>query len=286
MKNEMPKKSPLINPADLVKLMKQESIILIDARTGPDARQNYNNEHLEGARYVDLEKDLSQKSANPSLGGRHPLPDIKNFAALLGRLGIEKPSHVVVYDDKAGANAASRFWWLLKAMGHENIQVLDGGLKNAVEAGVPVTNVIPNIKALPAYPADKWVLPTVNADKVAIAVADPGYLVIDVREAYRYRGESEPIDLVAGHIPGAVNDPYTGNLDADGYFLSAGDLADKYKEVIGDRDPRQVIVHCGSGVTACHTLLAMSQAGIEMPKLYVGSWSEWSRNDRPVATGE
>ncbi len=286
MKNEMPKKSPLISPADLVKLLKQESIVLIDARTGPDARQNYNNEHLDGARYVDLEKDLSQKSADLSLGGRHPLPDIINFAALLGRLGIEKTSHVVVYDDKAGANAASRFWWLLKAVGHENIQVLDGGLKNAVEAGVPVTNVIPNIKALPAYRADKWVLPTVDADKVAMSVADPGYLVIDVREAYRYRGESEPIDLVAGHIPGAVNVPYTGNLDADGYFLSASDLADKYKEVIGNRDPRQVIVHCGSGVTACHTLLAMSQAGIETPNLYVGSWSEWSRNDRPVATGE
>jgi len=286
MKKEIPKKSPLISPADLFKLMKQESIVLIDARTGPDARQNYNNEHLDGARYVDMEKDLSQKSADPSLGGRHPLPDIINFAALLGRLGIEKTSHVVVYDDKAGANAASRFWWLLKAAGHENIQVLDGGLKNAVEAGVPVTNVIPNIKALPAYQADKWVLPTVDADKVAMSLADPGYLVIDVREAYRYRGESEPIDLVAGHIPGAVNVPYTGNLDADGYFLSASDLADKYKEVIGDRDPRQVIVHCGSGVTACHTLLAMSQAGIETPNLYVGSWSEWSRNDKPVATGE
>ena len=128
-------------------------------------------------------------------------------------------------------------------------------------------------------------MPTVDADKVAKAVADPHYLVIDVREAYRYRGESEPIDLVAGHIPGAVNIPYTGNLDADGSFLSAEVLADKYKEAIGDHEPGHVIVHCGSGVTACHTLLAMEQAGIETPNLYVGSWSEWSRNDRPVAVG-
>ena len=189
-------------------------------------------------------------------------------------------------NDKAGANAAARFWWLLKATGHENIQVLDGGLKNAIEAGLPVTNVIPEITPLPAYPADNWILPTVDADKVAKAVADPDYLVIDVRESYRYRGESEPIDLIAGHIPGAVNIPYTGNLNAHGNFLSAEELADKYKDAIGDHDPKRVIVHCGSGVTACHTLLAMEEAGIETPNLYVGSWSEWSRNDRPVAVGE
>ena len=120
---------------------------------------------------------------------------------------------------------------------------------------------------------------------VSKAVADPDYLVIDVREGYRYRGESEPFDLIAGHIPGAVNIPYIENLDSAGSFLSAGDLAKKYKEAIGDKDPKQVIVHCGSGVTACHTLLAMEQAGMEIPSLYVGSWSEWSGNERPVAVG-
>jgi thiosulfate/3-mercaptopyruvate sulfurtransferase len=286
MEKTMQKKSPLINPVDLAGLMKQGNIVLIDARTGPDAREKYNAEHLEGAQFVDLEKDLAQKSADPSDGGRHPLPAIKNFVELLGRLGIVKSTHVVVYDDKAGANAAARFWWLIKAAGHENIQVLDGGLKNAIEAGLPLTNIIPNIKTQPAYPAEKWILPTVNADAVAKAAADPNYLVIDVREAYRYRGESEPFDLIAGHIPGAVNIPYTGNLEADGNFLSADKLADIYKEAIGDHDTAQVIVHCGSGVTACHTLLAMEQAGIETPNLYVGSWSEWSRNDRPVAIGQ
>ena len=286
MEKRMQKKSPLISPVELAKLMTQGNILLIDARTGPDAREKYNSEHLEGAQFVDLEKDLAQKSADPSHGGRHPLPAVKNFSELLGRLGIERSTHVVVYDDKAGANAAARFWWLLKAAGHENIRVLDGGLKNANEAGLHLTNIIPNIKSKPAYPADKWILPTVDADRVAKAVADPNYLVIDVREAYRYRGESEPFDLVAGHIPGAINIPYTVNLDADGYFLPADKLADKYKQAMGDHDPQQVIVHCGSGVTACHTLLAMEQAGIETPNLYVGSWSEWSRNDRPVAFGE
>jgi thiosulfate/3-mercaptopyruvate sulfurtransferase len=276
----------LISPVELAKLMTQGNVVLIDARTGPDVREKYNAEHLEGARYVDLEKDLSQKAADPSNGGRHPLPSIKNFTELLGRLGIEKSTKVVVYDDKSGANAAARFWWLLKAAGHENIQVLDGGLKTAIEAGVRVTNVIPNINALPAYPADKWILPTVDADMVAKAATDSNYIVIDVREAYRYRGESEPIDIIAGHIPGAVNIPYTGNLDSDGYFLSADELVSKYKEALGNRNSEQVIVHCGSGVTACHTLLAMEQAGIETPKLYVGSWSEWSRNDRPVAVSK
>jgi len=286
MENKTVKTTPLISPVDLARLMKQEHFILVDARTGPDAREKYNAEHLEGAQFVDLEKDLSQKSADPAIGGRHPLPSIKNFSQLLGRLGIEPSTRVVVYDDKAGANAAARFWWMLKAAGHENIQVLDGGLKTAIEAGVPVTNIIPNIKERQVYPADKWILPTVGADMVAKSAGDKSFLVVDVREAFRYRGESEPIDTVAGHIPGAVNIPYAENLDGDGYFLSANELADKYKKAIGDRDAKQVIVHCGSGVTACHTLLAMEQAGLETPNLYVGSWSEWSRNNRPVAGGE
>ncbi len=279
-------KSPLISSAELAKLMATGNIILIDARTGPDARGKYNAEHLEGAQYVDLENDLSKKNADPSNGGRHPLPPVKDFATLLGRLGIERATQVVVYDDKAGANAAARFWWMLKSLGHEHIQVLDGGLKAAMEAGLPLTNIIPNANALPAYTADKWLLPTVKADTIAGATNDPDYLVIDVREAYRYRGESEPIDLVAGHIPGAVNIPYTGNLDPDGYFLSSDELANKYKEAIASRNPEHVIVHCGSGVTACHTLLAMEQAGIPGAQLYVGSWSEWSRSNRPVAVNK
>ena len=143
----MQKISPLINAADLVKLKAKENIVLIDARTGPDASEKYNAEHLEGALFVDLETDLAKKSADPSQGGRHPLPPVKDFAALVGRLGIDPSSHVVVYDDKGGANAAARFWWMLKALGHEKVQVLDGGLKAALQAGLPVTDKISNVNS-------------------------------------------------------------------------------------------------------------------------------------------
>ena len=136
------------------------------------------------------------------------------------------------------------------------------------------------------YPGEGWKLPTVNIEGVQAAAKDPDSLVIDVREAYRYRGEKEPIDLVAGHIPGAINVPYVNNLSENGSFRTAGDLASQYQEVLGTRDPSNVIVHCGSGVTACHTLLALEQAGIKGANLYVGSWSEWSRRDLPVGKVE
>ena len=281
----MEKISPLISATELASLMPDENLVLIDARTGPSIREKYNEQHLKRAQFADLETDLSKKE-DPAKGGRHPLPDIKVFAALLGQLGIDKSSHVVVYDDKSGANAAARFWWMMRAVGHEKIQVLDGGLQAARAAGLPLTNEVSTIKVLPAYPVNAWLLPTVDINTVATAVEDPGSKVIDVREAFRYRGESEPIDTVAGHIPGAVNIPYVANLDANGNFLSPGELATKYREALGDRESNEVIVHCGSGVTACHTLLAMDHAGLGMPSLYVGSWSEWSRNDRSIATGD
>ena len=282
----MQKIAPVIKAPELGKLMEEESAVLIDARTGADALEKYKSEHLAGALFVDLDKDLSLKSPDASQGGRHPLPPAKDFALLLGRLGIKASSHIVVYDDKGGANAAARFWWMLKSLGHEKVQVLDGGLASALKAGLPVTDKIPTVKTQPPYPAYQWILPTTNADDVARAVSDPNYLVIDVREGFRFRGESEPIDLVAGHIPGAVNIPYTENIDGSGHFRSAEELNKKYNEALAGRDTRQVIVHCGSGVTACHTMLAMEHAGLEIPVLYVGSWSEWSRNARPVATAE
>lgn len=281
----MQKISPLISATELASLIPNENLVLIDARSGPGIKEKYNEQHLNGALFVDLEKDLSEKK-DPANGGRHPLPAVKDFAALLGQLGIDKASHVVVYDDKSGANAAARFWWMMRAVGHEKVQVLDGGLQAAQNAGLPMTNEVSKAKTKPIYPANEWTLPTVDINTVANAVQDPDYKVIDVREAFRYRGESEPIDTVAGHIPGAVNIPYAGNLDANGNFLSPGKLAIKYKEALGDKESKQVVVHCGSGVTACHTLLAMDQAGLGIPSLYVGSWSEWSRNDRPVVIGD
>lgn len=276
---------PLISATELSQQMSSSSIVIIDARSGKDAFEQFANNHILGALHVDLDKDLSQKPTDAANGGRHPLPDIRNFGSLLGELGIHPDSQVVVYDDKSGANAAARFWWMLKATGHQKVQVLDGGLKAASAAGLPFTSEITVPNKLADYPVDTWKLPTISLKEVEKATMDPNSLIIDVREAYRYLGESEPIDLVAGHIPNAVNIPYLRNLTSDGVYLPVGELVSLYKTALGERNPDQVIVHCGSGVTACHTLLALEQAGISGANLYVGSWSEWSRNNLPVATG-
>ena len=278
--------NPIITPQELVILLQQEAPILIDARSGPDAKDRYKAEHLQGAHFVDLETDMARPTANPAVGGRHPLPSASEFAGFLGELGIQPGSHVVVYDDMSAANAAARFWWMLRALGHEKVQVLDGGYSAAVAAGVPVSSETEQPTPQPPYPQQGWQLPTATVEEVEKAVQQPENLVIDVRAAARFRGETEPIDLVAGHIPGAVNIPYTSNLDSNGFYLSQEALRARYTQALGHRKPEEVIVHCGSGVTACHTLLAMDYAGLEIPKLYVGSWSEWSRSGREVATDE
>lgn len=276
---------PLISPQDVLPLLTENDVVVIDARGGPDAYARYEKGHIEGAFFLDLDRDLSQKPEDPAYGGRHPLPDIRSFANLLGKSGIGPATHVLVYDDKNGAMAAARFWWMMKATGHQKVQVIDGGLPAIVAAGLPVTTTASPARAAAPYPFSQWKLPMADIATVAKAAANPDAVVIDVREAYRYKGESEPIDLVAGHIPGAINVPYVDNLDASGKYLSAEMLRKKYTEAIGS-GKTEVIAHCGSGVTACHTLLALEQAGISGAKLYVGSWSEWSRREMPVATGE
>ncbi|WP_266203346.1 sulfurtransferase [Pontibacter kalidii] len=277
---------PIIKPQELVTLIQNEAPILVDARSGPTARDKYKTGHLQGAQFVDLESDLATPPANAAEGGRHPLPDAAIFAKFLGQLGIQPDSHVVVYDDVSGANAAARFWWMLRAIGHKKVQVLDGGYDAAVAAGISVNSQSEQPTPQPPYPQKGWQLPTATVEEIEKAVQHPDSLVIDVRAAARFRGEVEPIDLVAGHIPGAVNIPYTSNLDSNGFYLPQKELRSKYEAALGNRKPAEVMVHCGSGVTACHTLLAMDYAGMEMPKLYVGSWSEWSRSGREVATGE
>jgi thiosulfate/3-mercaptopyruvate sulfurtransferase len=275
----------VITTDQLKAFIEDGSPVLIDARGGPDALKHFNSGHLENALFADLETDLSEKSANAAHGGRHPLPKPENFGRFLGKLGISPSSIVIVYDDKKGANAAARFWWMLKATGHEKAYVVSGGLDVIAKAGLPVSKAAASSTPTEVYPVTEWKLPVVDADFVSNVAGNPEFMIIDVRENYRYVGESEPIDLVAGHIPGAVNIPYTTNLDENGDFKSVDELATKYREALAGRDPQNVIVHCGSGVTACHTLLALSEAGMEGAGLYVGSWSEWSRNDRPVATG-
>lgn len=276
----------IIKAADVRQFLEDQKSVIVDARGGPDAFERFRSAHIEHALFVNLETDLSVKSDNAAHGGRHPLPAPVTFGELLGNLGITPESTVIVYDDKKGANAAARFWWMLKAAGHEKVYVVSGGIEALQKAGFQISKGSP-IKPAAASPYKfvDYQLRYVDADEVADATENPDFLVIDVRENYRFVGESEPIDLVAGHIPGAVNIPFAGNLDKDGNFLSSAELAEKYKSALGTRDPKQVIVHCGSGVTACHTLLALADAGLEGAALYVGSWSEWSRNDRPVATG-
>ncbi|MCP9769636.1 sulfurtransferase [Lacihabitans sp. LS3-19] len=278
-------KNAIIQAADLFKLKGQENLILVDASQGPNAKTNYLSQHLEGAVYVDLDTDLADIKADFADGGRHPLPSLSQFSNTLNDLGISPSSHVVVYDDKGGANAAARFWWMLNAIGHKNVQVLNGGMLAAVSAGFLTSSDITKKTAESTYQIIDWQSPTVEIDFVENVAQNPDYLVIDVRDAARYRGETEPIDLVAGHIPGAVNVPLTGNLDENGLFLSPEILRKKYEEVINGRPLDKVIVHCGSGVTACHSILAMVSAGFEIPKLYVGSWSEWSRNGKEIGIG-
>jgi thiosulfate/3-mercaptopyruvate sulfurtransferase len=276
----------IINAEEFVRALEKSDVIVIDARGGADAASQYRSAHVRGALRVDLETDLSDKKMNAADGGRHPLPAPKRFSELLSRLGITKNSHVIVYDDKSGANAAARFWWMMKAAGHSRISVVGATLETMRKAGVPFTSDEPLQPKPVSYPSLDWKLPTTTMPEVESASADVNQLIIDVRESYRYRGEREPIDLVAGHIPGATNVPYTENLDDNGNFHPVDHLRSKYQEIIRDFQPEHVIVHCGSGVTACHTLLAMDAAGITGAKLYVGSWSEWSRNGKGIATAE
>jgi thiosulfate/3-mercaptopyruvate sulfurtransferase len=260
--------------------------VIIDARGGQDSHGRYLAGHLKNAVYADLDKHLAAKVTDASNGGRHPLPDVTEFSALVGSWGITPESHIIIYDDKSAAFAAARLWWMLRALGHEKVQVLNGGLQAANRAGVVLSNE--EYHPIPGKPYHTHgdYAGTVDIDEAGEAAQDDTRLVIDVRETPRYLGQTEPIDLIAGHIPGAINLPYVLNLDADGKFLPADILRSMYNDTIGNVAPEDVVVHCGSGVTACHTLLGMAYAGITEPKLYVGSWSEWSRRDMPMAGAE
>ncbi|MBP4139678.1 sulfurtransferase [Flavobacterium geliluteum] len=280
----MPRLSSIITPDEAVIKLNSPEIVLVDARAGINAEENYSKEHLKGARFVDLNRDLATITSDPANGGRHPLPSFEKFAEVLSRLGILPTSHVIIYDDKNGSNAAARFWWMLRAIGHEKVQVINGGLQAAVKSGFPVSSIVEKYSQTEKYPMVGWKLPLTDSDEVEMARNNTQSIVIDVRDKNRFDGLTEPLDLIAGHIPGAINVPFSENLDENGFYHDAETLKEKYSQIIGDKNPENTIVHCGSGVTACHTLLAMDYAGIPIPKLYVGSWSEWSRQNRPMAT--
>ncbi len=275
--------SPIISPSEL-KNLPTENLIILDARAGKDVYQNYPNKHIKGTRFIDLDKDLAEIGKDAAFGGRHPLPEIKKFAETLSHLGISENNHLVIYDDKNGSNAAARAWWMLKAFGFENVQVLDGGFQNAEKEGVEFSSGEESFEKTELIQKENWLLPVSDLETVENELTNQSSTVVDVRDSYRYRGESEPIDLVAGHIPGAINIPFSENLDENGNFLSPEILREKYSKLLEGK-PENLIIHCGSGVTACHTILALDYAGFKIPNLYVGSWSEWSRREnKEIAT--
>lgn len=268
---------PIISPKQL-KELSAEKLIILDVRTGKDSYQNYLNQHLKNARFVDLDKDLAETNENAAFGGRHPLPNIKKFAEIVSRFGISEDSHVIIYDDKNGANAAARAWWMLRSFGLKNVQVLDGGIQAAEKEDLEFSSGKEAFEKSEIITKEQWLLPVSSLEGVENELTNESSTVIDVRDAYRYKGESEPIDLVAGHIPGAINIPFSENLDENGNFLKPEILKEKYLKLLKNK-PEKLIIHCGSGVTACHTILALAYAGFEIPNLYVGSWSEWSRRE-------
>jgi thiosulfate/3-mercaptopyruvate sulfurtransferase len=262
---------PLIDHDELAERI--HHVLIFDLRwslTDPArGRQAYEEGHIPGAVFVDLDADLS---APPGISGRHPLPPVDAFGKTLGRLGITPNAEVVAYDDMSGA-IASRLWWMLRSIGHEASRVLDGGFQAWVDAGHPVETewMEPEPKD---YPVPRSFQGVMDVDEV------PHHEVVDARAPERYTGETEPIDPKAGHIPGAVNLPYSGNLDCQGRFLSKDRLEERFRQV-----PDRAAMSCGSGVTACHNALAMVLAGRKLPRVYIGSFSEWSRRDMPVKTG-
>jgi thiosulfate/3-mercaptopyruvate sulfurtransferase len=260
--------------------------IIIDCRfsladTEAGARA-YRHGHIPNARYAHLDKDLSSQITD--FTGRHPLPNFSLLAKKLGAWGVTNNSQVIAYDDAGGA-FAGRLWWLLRCMGHDKVAVLNGGIKQWQKQGLPITTTLPAIKpaTFRAYRDDSaWL----NAIQVQNGTARKSICLIDARTPERYRGEQEPIDPVAGHIPGALNRAFQLNLDSNGLFLAPEQLHKQFKQLIGTTAPEQVVHYCGSGVTACHNLLAMEHAGLTGSRLYAGSWSEWIRNkNRTVAKG-
>ena len=245
-------------------------------------RRAYDESHVPGARFVHLDEDLSAPKTGRN--GRHPLPDPDTFARRLGELGVDSAKQVVAYDASGGYYAA-RLWWMLRWLGHDAAAVLDGGWNAWLAARHSISKEAPKIRTARITPRLRAVA-TVDARIIAERLGKPGPFLLDARAPNRYRGENETLDPVAGHIPGAANRFFQLNLEADGRFKSATALEREFAALLGDIAPEAVTHYCGSGVTACHNLLAMEIAGLSGSRLYPGSWSEWvSDRSRPVATG-
>lgn len=270
----------LITPSDLQQLITSGTPLrLLDASfelTKPDAgTAQFDAEHIPGSTYVHLDHHLSDKTgADRASGGRHPLPSRETFARRLGELGVGNDVQVVVLD-RQGANYCGRLWWMLKWCGHEAVAVLDGGLPAWKAAGGAVTSGAAPTPAPARFELRPPLAHIASTREIADSLGRPGLTLIDARAQARFRGETEPLDPVAGHIPGALNRPFVQSVTADGRFKPAATLRAEFDQLLGGRDPASVVHHCGSGVSAIPNLLAMEIAGLGRSRLYPGSWSEW-----------
>jgi thiosulfate/3-mercaptopyruvate sulfurtransferase len=277
----------LVTTEDLASHLDDRNWIVFDCRftlTDPEAgRQAYLKDHIPGASYVHLDEDMSAPVTDST--GRHPLPDVKTLSEKLCHWGVGVNKQVVVYDDSYGAMAV-RLWWMLRWLGHPGVALLDGGYPKWRREQRPLTAELPELHKgqCACLPEPSQIA---NADEVLRASRSGDALIIDARPERRFTGEFEPLDPIAGHIPGSLNWSFEENLDIDGTFLPPEALRENYQALLKGRAPWQVIHSCGSGVTACHNLLAMEVAGLPGSRLYPGSWSEWILDhSRPIATGE
>lgn len=275
----------LIGARELAAHLNDPDWVIFDCRhdlTNPDfGRAAYARGHLPGAHFLHLDEDLS----GPMTGrnGRHPLPDPQRLARRLGELGVSNATQVVAYDD-AGGMFAARLWWLMRWLGHRLVAVLDGGLIAWCDTAQALTKSAP--QPVPQTFTARLQDGVVDAAYVEAHLRQSDVLLIDARSPDRYRGENETLDPVGGHIPGAINRFFRDNLDTHGRFKQASVLREEFGRILKGGDARRVVHQCGSGVTACHNMLAMEAAGLSGSRLYAGSWSEWcADHERPVATG-
>lgn len=277
----------LVDAASLNALLADpaRNVVVVDTRFDladtAVGERSYREGHLPGSHYLHLDRDLS--SAKTGRNGRHPMPDRAALARTVGKLGIGPGTQVVVLDAHGGVYAA-RLWWMLRWLGHADVAILDGGIAAWQRAGGTLTDASTPAPGGPPYPDRPSLAPTIDAD--GVAARPPLRAVVDARSGERFRGEVEPIDPVAGHIPGALNRFHRANLDERGAFKPAAQLRAEFEALLAGRSPGDVIHSCGSGVTACHNLFAMEHAGLAGSLLYPGSWSEWSADpERPIARG-
>lgn len=279
----------LLTAPQLAERLSAPELRILDCRFALDdpayGRTRYAEGHVPGAQFADLERDLSGPIIK-GVTGRHPLPDPARLQEALRAWGVDQDSTIVLYDDGPGAFAA-RAWWLLAWLGkRDGVFLLDGGFQAWQAAGLPVTAQVTE-PARGDFTARPDACLVVEADQLGRRLAEPGLTLIDARALPRFRGEVEPLDPVAGHIPGARCAPFTDNLGADGRFLPPEQLRQRFENLLAGRNPEQLVAYCGSGVTACHNLFAMSLAGLPLAPLYAGSWSEWITDPaRPVDRGD